>query len=114
SELLYSLFKNIENPLIDKIILFADSSVSSIPKFLSNKIEICYISGRLTYKKWMDCCIDSDIIHLLSNADIYFDETISLITKLKLDNSLGIISRKDLLKDGTLLNNSLSYNVKIG
>ncbi len=70
------LAKNIENPLISSITLFIDDG--HCPAFTDDKVRIVDIERRLTYRKWIEYAqsLGRRHISVLSNTDIFFDETI--------------------------------------
>ena len=70
------LKKNLENPLIDKIILFMESNDIQLPRDEKNKIQKVPLKSRLTYAD----CIEAVRVHVgagsivaFANTDIYLD-----------------------------------------
>jgi hypothetical protein len=93
-ELDYCLNHNLENPLIDRIMLYCDEGAEvSHPKvtLLGKK--------RPTYKDFFDAINmhvkDKHEVSIISNTDIYFDETLKLI-KLQSNKACFALSRWDV------------------
>jgi hypothetical protein len=80
-EIKLCLKKNQENIFISSIYLLIDDG-SEPPSFVNDKITVIQIASRLTYKVWL---LHSEqrsqgAISLLSNSDIYFDETLGRLS----------------------------------
>lgn len=102
-ELLYCLKQNINNPLIDNIYLIVENEVK-LP--LSDKL-IVINQPRPTYRNFFDL-VNSTVtspndISIISNTDIYFDESLSKIDLH--DRQCLALSRWDKRKDGLRLHN---------
>lgn len=79
-EIDYVLSKNIESNLFDKIILYCDQEC--VPPFNSEKIECIYVSNRPTYLDFFNKGNEyPGYIIIVSNSDIFFDNTINLSEK---------------------------------
>jgi len=102
-ELLYCLTKNIENPLIDNIFLIVEGEV----KLPINGKLIIIEANRPTYRNFFDLINDTvtspNDISILSNADIYFNDTLQLIDLR--EKQCIALSRWDKRKDGLRLHN---------
>ena len=85
SEYLTCLHDNLDNDLIDKIYVFI--SDDSELNFESKRIEIVKREERPTYKDMFDFCNENlkDQICIVSNADILFDETLSVLKDFNFD-----------------------------
>ena len=60
--------------------------------------------GRMTYADWFMFrrnLGNIDDLHVLANADIYFDDTLKLLDKYKLPETLLCLSRQNVNADGT-------------
>ena len=77
-ELEFCLKRNCENPYIEEIILFAED----LPSFEDPKISIHRITKRPTYSDFFQEMSLFDGIKILSNSDIFFDESIQLAEKI--------------------------------
>lgn len=103
------LQRNIDNPLIDRIYIFLDSSVSlmEFKKITGEKIWILqpFLSDeRPTFKLFFERINQSSpegSINIISNSDIYFDETLELVKGIK-ENQCYALCRHDRLPDGSI------------
>lgn len=91
AELEFCLQKNIDNPLIDKIVLICEEEPPQHPKIHP------LFEGRPTYKRFYDLiriyASHSDI-SIVANSDIYFDDTLG---KILLNGKTAIaLSRYDV------------------
>ena len=96
------LQKNLDNPMIRKVLLFTESHIpSSYFKNFRNaqKIRIQNIGKRLTYKDVVTTANRdfSGEICILANSDIYFDKTLKNIDKFDLTTSVLCLSRYEVL-----------------
>lgn len=107
-EYLYALHENLKNDLIEKIILFiSDDSTLS---FKSDKIQIVNLNSRPTYDFMINFCNENfDDICILSNSDIIFDDSLSLVTKENLKNTFYAISRRELQEDYSVKERPVSH-----
>lgn len=86
SEIINSIQKNINNPLIDEIILLSENvSEEELTKELnlSNKVSIAQINKRLSYSIALNFLksknFKNDTVFILCNNDCYFDNSIKLL-----------------------------------
>lgn len=108
---LYCLYKNLANESIDKLVLFVDNC--EFNNIFNEKLIIVPIQPRLSYKMWMDYADKEypEDIKILTNSDVYFDESLSFLDQInKWENTLYILTRKDLTKDGKIIPSSTNYN----
>lgn len=117
NELIRSIKSNIYNKIINKIFLYVEYSKStrSVEDMISdfgdidkNKLTIVPTTRRLTYleaivKAKQDK--DDNCIYVLCNNDCYFDATLGLLKKIdfKDGNLIGCMTRKDLTRDGRVV-----------
>ena len=102
-ELEFCLTKNLENPLIDKIILFMESNTCVLPNDPLNKIMKIPLKTRLTYAD----CIKAIQTHVpkghlvaFANTDIYLDSnTFRSIWSINLHSILIALLRYDRLDE---------------
>jgi hypothetical protein len=104
-ELTKCLKKNLENPLIDKIVLFVDSDDIVLPADPTGKIQRVPLKSRITY---YDCLVAArDIlgpgwICAAANTDIYLDEaTWGQVWSVNLDDTLLALLRYEESVDGS-------------
>jgi hypothetical protein len=103
------LKKNFENKYIDKIYLLNNKEYDI--NFIDNyktKIKQVIISTDINYKlKYKDAILFineylKNKICILSNSDIYFNETLSLVNNNNINNNLFALLRYDENEDGNL------------
>ena len=107
------LLNNIQNPLIDRIMVFCDGSACEalFNKFKTEKIIIIRLGRRPTFKDFfMEVCFSNNRypkdINIISNSDIYFDGTLKLIKEYDCGgnpNTCMALSRWDIKPDGSIL-----------
>lgn len=102
AEIDYCLKANIENPNISSIILLLDRPDVFVP-YNSNKLYAYNRkgSGAPTYKEFIDIINEvqnNDAVNIISNADIIFDESIALASKIK-SNECWALSRWEMKED---------------
>jgi ribosomal protein L7Ae-like RNA K-turn-binding protein len=109
TEYLTCLEKNLAHDRIDQIHVVYDISKDDNKKILLNylknkNVPITYVSSRATYAFCFNLANelfpDSRII--LSNADIYFNETLELLDDYDLTDKFLILTRWDIGQDGSL------------
>lgn len=95
-EFAHCLQKNIENKFIDKIVVLFEGDIKDFPElFVTEKVKLIE-SPRPTFQDLFDI---ANIISrpedntIISNTDIYFDETIGLIKNYNLNNTCLALSR---------------------
>jgi hypothetical protein len=98
AELDYCLKQNIDNPFIDRIMIFAESSLP----FTSEKVQIIS-DKRPTYNDKFNAInhyIVSPIeISIVANSDIYFDETLKELQSMLNGRFCYALSRYDVKPD---------------
>lgn len=104
----FCIEQNLQNQLIDKIVVFYDDSLDSINDtpfsswLKSMPIKVVYVQDRITYGFAFDYANkyfpEQKII--LSNGDIYFDRSLSLIRDISLVNTFASITRDDFRGTG--------------
>ena len=89
AEIQICLERNIENPLIDKIILLNETpqkitNITNITNLTNKKVEERIIGKRLTYADVMRAILTfpPEVIVVFANADIYFDSTLLNLWKI--------------------------------
>jgi len=98
-EFLFCLRKNIENPLITKIIIFVDD----IDKYqfisnLSNKCQLVKSKERMNYSDFFKYSNENlKGIVIVSNLDIYFDDTLRACGNIDFSKIVLALSRTDLI-----------------
>lgn len=100
AELLLCLCKNIENEYIKEIIVMIEGGVEE--PILHEKVSYIRVLSRPTFFhfiKWVN--IESSLydISLISNSDIYFDESIKLLDNLGLTDCYAL-SRQEISENG--------------
>ena len=93
------LNNNILNPFINKIYLLSEDS-KPFPK--NEKVVGITIDKKPTYNDFFEIInnLESDI-SVISNSDIYFDETLNQVFNLK-ENECYALSRWDVLEDNNI------------
>jgi hypothetical protein len=110
------LQKNIDNSEIDHIHIFYEkNSKENLESKSANwkKVTKSEIEERLTYKYWLDyaCIHYPEHIKVLINSDIYLLDSIKTLKFCKFDNrTMYCLTRKDLDKDGTIIDSRESYS----
>lgn len=104
---LYCIHKNLLNRNFNKIVLFIEKGYEI--SLSSNKIEFVEFNDRISYKDWFFISKNNDEIKILANSDIYFDESINYLKKINWNNTLVILSRKDLTKEGKIVDSEVFY-----
>lgn len=116
SEYLTCIHENLENDFIDKIYVFI--SDDSKLNFTSKKIKIIKRNTRPTYKELFEFCNENlkDQICIIANADIIFDDTISVLNDADLTNLFVALTRWEVFNEDNEwciapFNNSSSQDV---
>lgn len=121
NEYIVCLENNLKHPAIDIIHVFYDTSKDGDENYLLNflkneKIQISYLSCRPTFNLIFSSCNEfySDKKIIVSNADIYFDETLNTLLTYDLENKYLSLTRWNVTKNGKLkpaysCNNSQHY-----
>jgi hypothetical protein len=102
-EIDYCLTKNLNNKFITSIHLLTEQlhDISQLPN--NEKIKQTVIGERLTFKRSFRYAnqTQENQIWILSNADIYFDESLVYLNEAKLDDTVFALTRHDVQADGT-------------
>jgi len=99
------LIKNNNNPLINKIFLLNDKNYDL--NFLENKDKIKQFKIIKNKKLYFSEAIEFINLYcykelvILSNSDIYFDDTLNQIKEEELENKVYALLRYDVKKDGS-------------
>jgi len=111
AEYIYCLEKNIAHDMIKNIHVIYDVSnddddkESCLLKFiLDRNLQVSYIDSRPTYQDFFnlaDTLYPNQAI-ILSNADIYFNETLYTLKNFNLDGKFLALTRYNVLKNGGL------------
>src|SRR5262249_52484690 len=109
-EFIECLRRNAANTHIDQITIFIEDSTSPAevqtwhPALKHPKMHLIPTGRRLTFKELFEYAnrnlTGTDVV--IANADIYFDETLSLLEQQSLSGRLVCLSRWDETPDGTL------------
>ena len=102
---------NIENPLIKRIFLLLEKNydipfINSFPKNLKDKVTQIRVSKDpnyiLTFKDAFDFCNKycKNKICIISNSDIYFDNSLNLLNNYNFDNTLLALLRWNVDENG--------------
>lgn len=95
------LQKNLNNNYIDKIILFGEDNYKFNNFENKNKINFFNIKNRLSFKIAFNFCnkinnnkkFKNDIIFILANSDINFDNSLEKLKNYRLENTFLALSR---------------------
>lgn len=107
NEYLYCLQKNLAHPSIKEIVVYYDQSKdhlenSVILDYLKNApVKLFLSEGRPTYHHLLAHANEEYPNHniMISNGDIFFDETLELIHSISLKNKFICLSRWDMLSE---------------
>jgi TPR repeat protein len=105
NEILFCLKKNIENPLIEKIILLNEEDVYE-DLFNHEKVEAINIKQRLSYQTAFEYGNKyPDQIVIVANDDVYFDDSLQIIKNWNpnWDDKIIAITRHETLRDGSIV-----------
>lgn len=94
--------KNYQNPFVNKIFLFSDKGKCGLDWVDSDKVKRVNLGRRL---KFIDCIRFSNKhlanqICAISNVDIWFDNSLSLLTRKSLKRKMLAITRHETKKNG--------------
>jgi hypothetical protein len=98
------ILKNVQHPLIDRVILFLDQAaldhlVKTIP---TEKVYYMLISGRPSFNHYfLKTKSYPDDINIITNADIYFNQTLEYVKGIQ-DWDCYALSRWDMEKNGRI------------
>ena len=93
---------NLQNRLIDQVIVFTEEFFSNI---MHSKLSQQVIKERLTYQcafEFANKNLVGDIC-MLSNSDIFFDDTLISLQRADMTDKLYAITRHNVQPDGSLL-----------
>lgn len=105
-ELTACLARNLHNPQLSKICVFAEDAEAPVrkrPLLQHPKITVIDHGQRVRYSDlfhWANRNLPGKI-SVIANADIYFDDTLRLLTGMDLRDKLLCLSRWDVHADGT-------------
>lgn len=98
------LRNNLQNQYIHKIHVLTEEyfDFSGFPN--EEKINQTVIGERLTFEKAFQHANQhqNDDVWLLSNADIYFDDSLKRLYDVSMNNKLFALTRHDVLRDGSI------------
>lgn len=103
-ELDLCLEMNIKNTNIEKIYIFLEGIKTEWPILDNPKINVIE-SERPTYKMFFDFInqtVNDEDISLVANTDIFFDETLSVIDRVNMENICFALSRWHYNKNGSI------------
>ncbi len=109
AEYIACMEKNLQHPCIDSIHIVYDTAkddeINGLLNYVkSKKVAITYTHGRPTYEFCFNV-VNQQYPHaniILSNADIYFNETLNLLQNYNLANKFLALTRWDVKSDGSL------------
>lgn len=112
-ELELCVVMNVRNPEIDKIIVFLEGKEKDFPVLDHCKITVIE-SERMTYRNFFDFInkqpgAEKDL-HIVSNTDIFFDETIGKLNTYKMDDKCLALSRYHYNLDGRIVLHNEQYS----
>lgn len=104
-ELELCVIMNVRNQFIDKIYVFLEGKKENFPILNHKKIEVIE-SERPTYRTFFDfsntVCSDEDI-SIISNTDIFFDDSISFVGRICMAGKCYALSRYHYGPDGSIV-----------
>jgi hypothetical protein len=110
NELHYCLTINLANPFISKIIVFYEKQSGKFEKYLINKkITVIPIITRPSYNQFIEYAntsLNGENI-IISNSDIFFNNTLALLTNDKMTNNMFALTRLNITKH---INNIMMYS----
>lgn len=107
---LYCLYKNLTNPILDRVVLFLEHA--PFDNVFNDKLQIVPITERLSYNLWFDYCQahHPNDIKILVNSDIFLTENIARLDYIQnWTNTLYVVSRRDLTKEGDTIQSAHTY-----
>lgn len=109
-ELMTCLDKNLQHPLIDKVIIFFEKKENTPGTFykqismMKNNLEIIICKERPTFKSFFEFANDQlkgkNVI--LANADIFFDSTLNEIKDYDFTNKFFVLTRWNVVDNNQL------------
>jgi hypothetical protein len=103
-EIITCLENNINNKYIKKIILFVEKDYDELKKYNDPKITLVKTSDRLSFKMAFEYAnthisINKDIIYVLANSDIYYDDTLIKLYEYNFDKNVLALTRIEEIKN---------------
>jgi hypothetical protein len=103
-EIVTCLENNINNKYIDKIILFVEKDYDELIKYNDPKITLVNTLDRLSFKMAFEYAnthisINEDVIYVLANSDIYYDDTIIKLYEYNFDKNVLALTRIEEIKN---------------
>jgi len=80
-EIDYCLKKNLENPLIKRVVALMVKGVTEMVEH--PKLTIIYIEDRPTYQRFFNETRKYEGVNIIANSDIFFDETLEYANRIK-------------------------------
>jgi hypothetical protein len=103
-EVAQCLKKNVENPLLDRIILLNEEDLWSKFPIHSPKLHQEIIGHRLTYAdviKWIQMNVPENVYVIFANSDIYVDASWRILWSVNMENKFLSLLRWDMKEGGT-------------
>lgn len=98
------LKKNLNNPLIYHIYAFTEGET---PRINSKKLTLVKRKTRPTYSDFISYINTHSKLfssyNIISNSDIYFDDSLLLLDKIDMENTCVSLTRWNVMKDGKLV-----------
>ena len=115
-ELVTCMERNLDNPALTSVTVFNEGG--DLSAFSSRKLKVIDIVQRPRYQdffKYINQFGKSEDAHIVANTDIYFDEHITVLQYLNLDNTVLALSRWDTVEGAKpqLYNKNSSQDVWI-
>jgi hypothetical protein len=96
-ELDWCLKKNCGDFNIKEVFIFPESKKDDYPRGLSEKLHVIQLNKRVTYQdivNFINDMVDSDrYYNIIANTDIYFDDTITNIKLINMENICIVLTR---------------------
>jgi hypothetical protein len=107
---MYCLYKNLANPTLDSVVLFLDDPY--FQNIFGEKLVPVPLNRRLAYNDWLDYSQQHypHDINILANSDIFLNETLARVDLLQWDNTVHVLSRRDVTKTGNVRRSTVTYD----
>lgn len=95
AELEHCIYRNIANPHIDVMVVLLEGKKKDFPILKHKKIQVVEVE-RPTFRTFFDLInynVEPDDISMVSNTDIYFDESVELMRKVLNPDTCLALSR---------------------
>ncbi len=102
-EVSHCLKKNVENPLLDKIVLLNEEDLSTKFPVQSPKIQQEILGHRLTYGDvigWIQKNVPENVLVVFANSDIYLDNSWRILWSVNMENKFLSLLRYDMTENG--------------